>query len=109
MVLTHPSQRLVGLDVARCLALLGMVAARVLDARRLDGRLAWHVWLVEGRASALFAVLAGVSLALMARRTNTMASACPRSWWRCSDWAWVSSTPAWPSSSPTTACCSCSG
>ena len=37
-----------------------------------DGRQA-HVaqWLVEGRASALFAVLAGVSLALMSRRTNT--------------------------------------
>ena len=47
-----------------------MVAAHVLDARHPDGRLAWHVWLVEGRASALFAVLAGVSLALMSRRTN---------------------------------------
>ena len=49
-----------------------MVAAHVLDARHTDGRLAWHVWLVEGRASALFAVLAGVSLALMSRRTNAV-------------------------------------
>ena len=49
-----------------------MVAAHVLDARSRDGQLAWHVWLVEGRASALFAVLAGVSLALMSRRTNAV-------------------------------------
>jgi len=47
-----------------------MVAAHVLDARTPEGRLTWHAWLVEGRASALFAVLAGVSLALMSRRTS---------------------------------------
>ncbi|MXG89537.1 hypothetical protein [Nocardioides flavescens] len=52
--------RLVGLDVARCLALLGMVAAHVLDDSPL----------VDGRASALFAVLAGVSLVLLDRRTT---------------------------------------
>jgi uncharacterized membrane protein len=52
--------RLVGLDVARCLALLGMVAAHVLDDSPL----------VDGRASALFAVLAGVSLVLLERRTT---------------------------------------
>jgi hypothetical protein len=46
-----------------------MVAAHVLDARTPEGRLTWHAWLVEGRASALFAVLAGVSLALMSRTT----------------------------------------
>jgi uncharacterized membrane protein len=59
--------RLVGLDVARCLALLGMVATHVLDARTPDGELATAQWLAGGRASALFAVLAGVSLALMTR------------------------------------------
>jgi hypothetical protein len=47
-----------------------MVAAHVLQARAPDGRLTWHTWLVEGRASALFAVLAGVSLVLMHRRTS---------------------------------------
>jgi uncharacterized membrane protein YeiB len=52
--------RLTGLDVARCLALLGMVAAHVLDRPPL----------VEGRASALFAVLAGVSMVLMSRRAS---------------------------------------
>jgi hypothetical protein len=55
-----PGGRLVGLDVARCLALLGMVAAHVLERPPL----------VAGRAAALFAVLAGVSLVLMSRRTS---------------------------------------
>jgi uncharacterized membrane protein len=57
--------RLVGLDVARCLALLGMVATHVLDERTPAGDLTFGQWLAGGRASALFAVLAGVSLALM--------------------------------------------
>lgn len=59
--------RLVGLDVARCLALLGMVATHVLDERTPGGDLTTAQWLAGGRASALFAVLAGVSLALMTR------------------------------------------
>lgn len=59
--------RLVGLDVARCLALLGMVATHVLDERTSTGDLTFGQWLAGGRASALFAVLAGVSLALMTR------------------------------------------
>ncbi|MDF1604408.1 heparan-alpha-glucosaminide N-acetyltransferase domain-containing protein [Nocardioides sp. YIM 152315] len=59
--------RLVGLDVARCLALLGMVATHVLDERTPAGDLTFGQWLAGGRASALFAVLAGVSLALMTR------------------------------------------
>ena len=59
--------RLVGLDVARCLALLGMVATHVLDDRTAAGDLTSAQWLAGGRSSALFAVLAGVSLALMTR------------------------------------------
>ncbi|MFC7495478.1 MULTISPECIES: heparan-alpha-glucosaminide N-acetyltransferase domain-containing protein [unclassified Nocardioides] len=62
-----PEGRLVGLDVARCLALLGMVATHVLDERTPAGELTFAQWLAGGRASALFAVLAGVSLALMTR------------------------------------------
>ncbi|WP_322938580.1 heparan-alpha-glucosaminide N-acetyltransferase domain-containing protein [Nocardioides bizhenqiangii] len=57
--------RLVGLDVARCLALLGMVATHVLLDFTPEGDLSFSQWLAGGRASALFAVLAGVSLALM--------------------------------------------
>jgi uncharacterized membrane protein len=64
---TSSESRLVGLDVARCLALLGMVATHVLDARTPGGDLATGQWLAGGRASALFAVLAGVSLGLMTR------------------------------------------
>jgi Heparan-alpha-glucosaminide N-acetyltransferase, catalytic len=60
--------RLVGVDVARCLALLGMVSTHVLASHDPDGSLSGSQWLAGGRASALFAVLAGVSLALMTGR-----------------------------------------
>ena len=57
--------RLVGLDVARCLALVGMIATHTLTQPFPgEDRPLWH-WLASGRAAALFAVLAGVSLALM--------------------------------------------
>lgn len=54
--------------MARCLALLGMVATHVLDERTETGELALGQALAGGRASALFAVLAGVSIALMSRK-----------------------------------------
>ncbi|MFN8190951.1 MAG: heparan-alpha-glucosaminide N-acetyltransferase domain-containing protein [Nocardioidaceae bacterium] len=57
--------RIVGLDMARWLALVGMIATHALRPVEASG----HATLVEsvaaGRSSALFAVLAGVSLALM--------------------------------------------
>ena len=59
-----PPGRVVGLDVARCVALLGMIVTHVLPSADENGvTLAQQV--AGGRASALFAVLAGVSLALM--------------------------------------------
>jgi hypothetical protein len=51
--------------VARCLALLGMVATHVLDPQDSDGDLALAQAVAGGRSAALFAVLAGVTLALM--------------------------------------------
>ena len=57
--------RIVGVDIARCLALVGMIATHVLEARNPDGSLGIAEVIAGGRASALFAVLAGVSLALM--------------------------------------------
>lgn len=60
--------RLVGLDVARCLALVGMVVTHVLDERARDGGVAVAHAVTAGRSAALFAVLAGVSLALMTGR-----------------------------------------
>jgi uncharacterized membrane protein len=65
---TLASDRLVGLDVARCLALLGMVATHVLTPRGPDGDLALPQAIAGGRAAALFAVLAGVTLALITGR-----------------------------------------
>lgn len=67
--------RLVGIDVARCLALLGMAATHVLVPRDPDGSLAFGQALAGGRASALFAVLAGVSIALVTGRGRPVAGA----------------------------------
>jgi hypothetical protein len=50
-----------------------MVAAHVLDEPTPDGHLTRTAWLVDGRAAALFAVLAGVSLVLMERGGSTTA------------------------------------
>lgn len=57
--------RLVGLDLARFLALLGMMATHLLALRDDAGDPTWVAEVLSGRASALFALLAGVSLALM--------------------------------------------
>ena len=57
---------LVGVDMARCLALLGMMATHILPG--YEGlEIPWPQQLAGGRASALFAVLAGVSLSLTGR------------------------------------------
>ena len=58
--------RLVGVDLARGLAVLGMLAAHLLDTERtLTLEPDTWVTLVNGRSSILFAVLAGVSIALV--------------------------------------------
>ncbi len=54
--------------MARCVVLLGMVATHVLEARTPDGGLSLGQALAGGRASALFAVLAGVGIALVTGR-----------------------------------------
>jgi len=64
--------RLVGLDVARALALLGMVATHLLPDLTESGEQTWPHELAGGRASALFAVLAGVALALMTGRRTPL-------------------------------------
>lgn len=60
--------RVVGLDIARAVALVGMMATHILPGIDLDG-LTLSQQLAGGRASALFAVLAGVSIALMSGRS----------------------------------------
>jgi uncharacterized membrane protein len=63
--------RVVGVDIARFVALAGMMATHILP--RVEGGatdLSFAHSLAGGRASALFAVLAGVSLALTTGRTT---------------------------------------
>lgn len=58
--------RLTGVDLARGLAVLGMLAAHLLDTERvLTPDPATWITLVNGRSSILFAVLAGVSISLV--------------------------------------------
>lgn len=65
--------RLVGVDLARTVALLGMMATHVLDGHTASGDVTTIQWLAGGRASALFAVLAGLSLALISGGTTPQA------------------------------------
>ena len=60
------SARLSGIDAARGLALLGMMATHLLPSFEADANLTptWIGLTFSGRAAALFAVLAGVGLAL---------------------------------------------
>ena len=63
--------RIVGVDVARALALVGMMATHLLPG--LEGtHVPWPQQLAGGRASALFAVLAGVSVALVSGRVTPL-------------------------------------
>lgn len=64
-VAARAEARLIGLDAARFLALLGMMATHLLATRDDAGDPTWVAEVFSGRASALFAVLAGVSLSLM--------------------------------------------
>lgn len=63
------NRRIAGVDVARGLALLGMMATHVLPLTQLpdDGSATptWVAWLFAGKSSALFAILAGVGLGLL--------------------------------------------
>lgn len=65
------SPRILGLDVARGLAILGMAGAHIGETGELDlfDPSTWTA-LVHGRSSILFAVLAGVSVALMTGRSD---------------------------------------
>jgi len=68
--------RIDGLDVARAVAVLGMFAAHVGNSGRRASPGGWDwLWVTEGRPSALFAVMMGVSLALLVGRR--LAGAAP--------------------------------
>lgn len=72
----RPSRRrLVGLDVARGIALIGMIAIHTMTSDDGDGNMSLAWILALGKASALFAVLSGVGLAFITGRR-----AVPRGW-----------------------------
>jgi len=60
-------RRLLGVDVARGLALIGMMSVHIFPDLGRDGAVSWAYRISSGRASALFAVLAGLSLVLATR------------------------------------------
>ncbi|MFE6779484.1 heparan-alpha-glucosaminide N-acetyltransferase domain-containing protein [Streptomyces sp. NPDC057702] len=62
--------RLVGLDLARGLAVFGMYAAHLGPLPVLDEPTGFLVELAHGRSSALFAVLAGLTLVILAGRRS---------------------------------------
>lgn len=62
--------RLYGIDSARGLALIGMMAVHILPSRDADESTSLAYLLASGRASALFAVVAGIGLALANGRQN---------------------------------------
>ena len=64
--------RIAGIDVARGIALIGMAATHMLPVGGTTG-LTLVGWLFAGKASALFAVLAGVSLAIVTGGQNPFA------------------------------------
>jgi uncharacterized membrane protein YeiB len=68
----HGTGRVLALDVARAVALLGMVVVNV-GPRDGDGPVAWVFRLAHGRASLLFVLLAGVGVGML------LASDRPRS------------------------------
>ncbi|MDN4473033.1 heparan-alpha-glucosaminide N-acetyltransferase domain-containing protein [Demequina zhanjiangensis] len=62
--------RIGGLDLARAIAFIGMVAAHIGDDGAGGSGHGWEwLWVASGRSSALFAVLAGVSIGIIASRS----------------------------------------
>ncbi|MFC4604601.1 heparan-alpha-glucosaminide N-acetyltransferase domain-containing protein [Rhodococcus kronopolitis] len=65
---TRKASRLAGIDATRGLAILGMMAVHSLNEYDDAGDPTWMYSLSAGRAAAIFAVLAGVSIAFISKR-----------------------------------------
>ena len=70
-------RRLLGVDVARALALIGMMSVHIFPAVGRDGSLHPAYLVAAGRSAALFATLAGVGLALTTGGTQRYAGSPP--------------------------------
>jgi hypothetical protein len=64
------SRRALGVDVARAVALIGMIAVHVLPEENSEGDMALAFGIAGGRGAALFALLAGVSIAFVEKRSR---------------------------------------
>lgn len=64
------SQRIVGIDFARSVALLGMMVVHTISPKNGDGDMPWSWQLSAGNAAALFATLAGVGIAFSTGRSQ---------------------------------------
>ncbi len=73
--MSHLSQRITGLDYARALAIFGMILVNYKIAMQAEeGGATWlraFAGLFEGRASALFVVLAGIGVSFMTAKVRT--------------------------------------
>ena len=69
-----PAQRIIGLDVARALAILGMILVNyklvLVGFRGGDSATGWWAAQCAGRAGALFVVLAGIGISLLTARAR---------------------------------------
>ncbi|MFF4229522.1 DUF418 domain-containing protein [Streptomyces sp. NPDC001820] len=65
---TSSAGRLIGLDLARGLAILGMYAAHVGPEPSVGGPLGWAMEAARGRSATLFALLAGFTLVILTGR-----------------------------------------
>ncbi|MFD3440695.1 DUF418 domain-containing protein [Streptomyces sp. NPDC058685] len=67
-VRTPSTGRMIGLDVARALAIFGMFAAHIGPEPSVGGPVGWLMEVARGRSAALFAILAGFTLILLMGR-----------------------------------------
>lgn len=78
MTKRHVSKRVEGLDFARALAMFGMLVVNFGVITGADGNgPTWLIWvqsLFQGRASAIFVILAGIGIALMTAKARTTES-----------------------------------
>ncbi|MFB9774943.1 heparan-alpha-glucosaminide N-acetyltransferase domain-containing protein [Brevibacterium otitidis] len=81
---TAAGMRLLGVDLARSIALLGMMITHIVP---LDDPDPTWATLFAGRSSALFAVLAGVSVVLSTRTLLSVSG--PRAWLAAASGLWV--------------------
>lgn len=64
------ADRIVGIDIARGIALIGMMVVHLLSDVTDDGSMTWWFTLASGNSAALFATLAGVGIALSTGRSR---------------------------------------